>query len=158
MTAKEYLNQAYRLDHQINSKLSQIESLRSLTQKVTRAYDSETVSHTRNVTSMEETIYRLMEAEEELNQSIDALVDLKMEIAHCIAAVESPDDQILLEKRYLCFHSWERIASDLQCTVRWVHTLHARALRAVDRILPQKKLQQFPLVHKSSLESHRKTC
>ena len=54
MTAKEYLGQAYRLDQRINSKLQQIESLRSLTQRVTVAYGGEVVSHTRNVTSMPE--------------------------------------------------------------------------------------------------------
>ena len=48
MTAKEYLGQAYRLDQRINSKLQQVESLRSLTRKVTASYDGETVFHTRN--------------------------------------------------------------------------------------------------------------
>ena len=70
MTAKEFLGQAYRLDQRINSKLQQIDSLRGLTQKVTQSYDSEVVSRTRNVTSLEDAIIRLMEAEEELNQQI----------------------------------------------------------------------------------------
>ena len=39
MTATEYLGQAYRLDQRINSKLQQVESLRSLTRKVTASYD-----------------------------------------------------------------------------------------------------------------------
>ena len=78
MTATEYLGQAYRLDQRINSKLQQVESLRSLTRKVTASYDGETVFHTRNVTSLEDTIFRLMEAEEELNRQIDELVVLKM--------------------------------------------------------------------------------
>ena len=81
MTAKEYLGQAYRLDQRINSKLQQVDSLRSLTQKITASYDGEVVSHTRNVTSLQDTIIRLMEAEEELNRQIDELVDLKMDIA-----------------------------------------------------------------------------
>ena len=80
MTAKEYLGQAYRLDQRINSKLQQVDSLRSLTQKITASYDGEVVSHTRNVTSLQDTIIRLMEAEEELNRQIDELVDLKMDM------------------------------------------------------------------------------
>ena len=71
MNAKEYLGQAYRLDQRINSKLQQIESLRSLTQKVTASYDGEPVSHTRNVSSLEDTIIRLMDAEEQINRQID---------------------------------------------------------------------------------------
>ena len=35
MTAKEFLNRAYKLDHRINSKLEQLESLNDLTQKIT---------------------------------------------------------------------------------------------------------------------------
>ena len=64
MTAKEFLGQAYRLDQRINSKLQQIDSLRGLTQKVTQSYDNEVVSRTRNVSSLEDAIIRLMEAEE----------------------------------------------------------------------------------------------
>ena len=60
MTAKEFLGQAYRLDQRINSKLQQIDSLRSLTQKVTQSYDNEVVSRTRNVSSLEDAIIRLM--------------------------------------------------------------------------------------------------
>ena len=81
MTAKEYLGQAYRLDQRINSKLQQIESLRSLTQRVTASYDGEVVSHTRNVSSLQDSIIHLMEAEDELNQEIDKLVALKKQIA-----------------------------------------------------------------------------
>ncbi len=40
----------------------------------------------------------------------------------------------MLEKRYLCFQSWEQIAIDMQCTVRWAQILHGRALRVIDRI------------------------
>lgn len=134
MTAKEYLSQAYRLDQRINSKLEQVEALRSLTRKVTVSYGSEPVSHTRNVTSLEDSIIRLMEAENALNATIDALVDMKMDIAQCINAVPNQDYRLLLEKRYLCFHSWEQIAIDMQCTVRWVHILHGRALRVIDRL------------------------
>ena len=64
MTAKEYLGQAYCLDQEINNKLEQILVLRSLTQRVTVTYDSEPVARTRNVTSLQDSIVRLMEAED----------------------------------------------------------------------------------------------
>ena len=115
MTAKEYLGQAYRLDQRINSKLQQIESLRSLTQRVTVAYGGEVVSHTRNVTSMQDTIVRLMQAEEELNQEIDRLVDLKAEIASVISQVRNESYRLILEKRYLCFQTWAQIGASSPC-------------------------------------------
>lgn len=164
MTAKEYLSQAYKLDLRITGKLAQLDSLRALTQKVTVSYDRQPVSHTRNVSSLEDTILRLVEVENEINASIDALVNLKMEIATSIAGVENTDYQILLEQRYICFHTWEAIASALQCTVRWVHELHKRALEAFQKLLDEnefpyslRKTDGFMEVHQNALASQDNT-
>ena len=138
MTAREYLGQAYRLDQRINSKLQQIASLRSLTQRVTASCGGETVSRTRNVHSLEDTIVRLMEAEEEINCQIDELIQLKIEIGETIDQVENETRRLILEKRYLCFLSWDQIASDLNYSRRWVLNQHDRAVEAVGRILAEK--------------------
>lgn len=133
MTAKEYLSQAYRLDQRINSKLEQISKLRSLTRKVTASYDSEPVSHTRNVSSLEDTIIHLMEAENELNREIDTLVDLKRDIYSLIRSVAEPEYQLLLELRYLCFRSWSEIAVQMSLEDRYVYKVHGRALQAAEK-------------------------
>ena len=138
MTAKEYLGQAYRLDQHINSKLQQIEVLNSLTQRVTVAYGGEVVSHTRNVTSMQDTIDRLMEAEKELNQEIDRLVDLKAQIAQTISQVHNDSYRLILEKRYLCFESWPKIGEDMGHSDRWAQLKHQAALRVVQQILDKR--------------------
>ena len=139
MTAKEYLGQAYRLDQHINSKLQQIEVLNSLTQRVTVAYGGEVVSHTRNVTSMQDTIDRLMEAEKELNQEIDRLVDLKAQIAQTINQVHNDSYRLILEKRYLCFQSWAQIGADLHYTRRWLLTMHDRAVDVVEKLISEQE-------------------
>ena len=141
MTAKEYLGQAYRLDQRINSKLQQVESLRSLTRKVTASYDGETVFHTRNVTSLEDTIYRLMEAEEELNRQIDELVVLKMDISRMIDRVRNESLRLILEKRYLCFLQWDQIAAEMHYSRRWVLKRHARAVEVVDKLMTEREGQ-----------------
>jgi len=137
MTAKEYLGQAYRLDQHINIKLHQIESLRSLTQRVTASYDGEVVSHTRNVTSLQDTIIHLMEAEEELNREIDKLVALKVEIGKVIARVRNESYRLILEMRYLCFQPWDVIAANMHYSRRWVRKQHDRAVEVVDAILKE---------------------
>ena len=139
MTAKEYLGQAYRLDQRINSKLQQVESLRSLTRKVTASYDGETVFHTRNVTSLEDTIFRLMEAEEELNRQIDELVVLKMDISRMIDRVRNESLRLILEKRYLCFLQWDQIAAEMHYSRRWVLKRHARAVEVVDKLMAERE-------------------
>ena len=138
MTAREYLGQAYRLDQRINSKLQQIEQIRSLAQKVSVSYGGETVSHTRNVTSMEDTIIRLMEAEKGIKLQIDELVDLKLRISNLIDQVRNESYRVILEKRYLCFLSWDQIASDMSYSKRWVEIMHSRALEVVERLLQRQ--------------------
>ena len=142
MTAKEYLGQAYRLDQRINSKLQQVDSLRSLTQKITASYDGEVVSHTRNVTSLQDTIIRLMEAEEELNRQIDELVYLKMDIARLIDQVHNESFRLILEKRYLCFLQWDQIAAEMHYSRRWVLNKHDRAVEVVDKLMAEREVQE----------------
>lgn len=142
MTAKEYLGQAYRLDQRINSKLQEVGSLRSLTQKITASYDGEVVSHTRNVTSLQDTIIRLMEAEEELNRQIDELVDLKMDIARLIDQVHNESFRLILEKRYLCFLQWDQIAAEMHYSRRWVLNKHDRAVEVVDKLMTEREAQE----------------
>ena len=139
MTAKEFLGQAYRLDQRINSKLQQIDSLRGLTQKVTQSYDNEVVSRTRNVSALEDAIIRLMEAEEQLNMQIDKLVDTKIEIGKLIEKVHNESYRLLLEKRYLCFLSWDQIAAEMHYSRRWVLNKHERALEVADKLLREKE-------------------
>ena len=139
MKAKEYLGQPYLLHQPINSKLQQVESLRSLTRKVTASYDGETVFHTRNVTSLEDTIFRLMEAEEELNRQIDELVVLKMDISRMINRVRNESLRLILEKRYLCFLHWDQIAAEMHYSRRWVLKRHARAVEVVDKLMAERE-------------------
>ena len=50
MTALEFLSQAYMLDQQIQTKMHQLSSLRSLSESMHSFRASEPVSHTKNVT------------------------------------------------------------------------------------------------------------
>lgn len=138
MNAKEYLSQAFCIELLVQSKLEQIEALRSLACRVTLPMGSEPVSHTRNVTGMQDTVERILEAEEELNKRIDDLVATKLEIAKTIDRVEDVTLRLILEKRYLAFLSWGQIAIDLHYSGRWLQVKHAEALEAVERILGEK--------------------
>ena len=138
MTAMEYLNQAYMLDQQIQSKLQQISSLRALSGVMRSFVGSEPVAHTRNVTALEDTVIKIMEEERELNEEIDRLVDLKREIKETIAEVKELNYRLVLEKRHLCFQSWERIGREMGHTDRWAQIKHQDALRVVQQILDRR--------------------
>ena len=129
MNAKEYLGQAYRLDQHINDRLMQLSQLRALTQRITTACDGEVVSRTRNVHALEDSVIRLMEAEESINEEIDRFVDIKMDISKTIARVRNENYRLILEKRYLCFMPWEKIAVDMGYSIQHIYRLHDWALR-----------------------------
>ena len=135
MTAQEYLSRAYRMEQQVESKRQQIEALRSMAESLTSCIGTEPVAHTRNVTSMQDTVNKIIEEEQELNAQIDRLVEIKKEIADTIARVTNVTYRLILEKRHLCFQMWEQIAYDLNYSIRSVQTKYGEALKVVEKLL-----------------------
>lgn len=131
MTTKEYLAQAYRIDQRINSKLEQIVSLRELATKATSTLSDTPPSGSRNVHSMEGIIVKMIELENEINADIDVLVDLKKEIMSIIKKINNPEQQTLLELRYLCFKTWEQIAVEMRYSIQNAYKVHDRALENI---------------------------
>jgi len=138
MEAKEYLSQAYRIDQRINSKLEQVMSLRSLLGKATGTLTGAPKAATPNPYSMEDTIAKMVDLENEINSDIDTLVDLKAEIMRCIKRVENTEYQTLLEMRYLCFKRWEEIAFELNYSMQYAFRMHDRALAEAEIILKEE--------------------
>ena len=68
--------------------------------------------------TMEEAIAKIIDLQSEINRDIDRLVDLKQEITATIKTVDNNEYQTILEKRYLCFLSWEKIAVDMGYSIR----------------------------------------
>ena len=65
--------------------------------------------------------------------TIDELVDLKTDITHLIKSLDSHEYQIILEQRYLCFKSWEKISVDLGYSIQHTFRLHDAALTDLER-------------------------
>ncbi len=138
MNAKEYLSQAYRIDQRINSKLEQVMSLRALLGKATSTLTGAPKAATPNPHSMEDTICKMVDMENEINDDIDTLVNLKAEIMACIKKVENPEHQTLLELRYLCFKRWDEIACELSYSMQYAFRIHDRALADAEIILKEE--------------------
>ena len=139
MTAKEYMNRAYRLDQRINSKMEQLQQLKSLSQRVTATYGTETVAHSRNVDTMANAVIKIAEAENELNKQVERLVCVRKEIRETIDLVADPDCRMLLELRYLCMKQWSEISSRLELGRTRLYTLHMTALKMVETVLATKE-------------------
>lgn len=136
MTAVEYLSQAYRLDLRINSKIEQVASLNDLALKATSVVTGMPHSPNKGKSTMADTIDKIIDLQEEINRDIDKLVDLKAEIVSVIKAVDNPEYQTLLEKRYLCFMTWESIAVDMGYSIQHLYRLRDKAYAEI--IVPER--------------------
>lgn len=132
MNAKEYLKQAFYLDKRINSKLEQVESLNVLAQKATSTMTGMPKSPNCNKSSLEDTIIKIVDLQEEINKDIDRLVDLKKEIVSKIKNINDTEMQTILEKRYLSFETWEQIAVDMNYSMQHIFRLHKKAICMIE--------------------------
>ena len=128
MSNKELLNQAYHLDLRIESKLQQVESLRSLATKATTTYTAEPVSGTRDVHKREDIICKIVDLEAEINADIDQLIELKRKLREMIEAVPNVSYRTILELRYLNFRTWEEIAVAMGYTLRNLRYMRDKAI------------------------------
>lgn len=135
MTSKEYLLQARFLDASIRTKVEQIESLNDLATSCTAVISDMPRNPNRGGSRMEEAVLKIIDLQEEIKRDMMALVELKREIMEVIKSVSSLEYQTILEKRYLCFISWERIAVELGYSIQHTYRLHDEALKEIDEIL-----------------------
>ena len=120
MDAKEYLEQARNLDKRITAKLAQLDELHRL---MLQAGGSDSITA------------KIMTLQEETDRDVDELVALKKEIMAMIRRVSKPEYQTLLELRYLCFWTWERISMNMHYSQSQLFNLLPCALKEIDKIL-----------------------
>ena len=131
MNAKEYLSQAMHIDQRINSKLEQVTRLRENATNCTAALSDMPRPDSPNRQRMEETVCKSVDLEREINADIDRLVELKAEARKAINAVTDPDQQLILELRYLCYKPWLEIAETIGYSEPTVYRLHGEALKNI---------------------------
>ena len=74
-------------------------------------------------------VVKIIDLQNEINHDIDELVDLKREITRRVKSIPNTEYQFLLEKRYLCFMPWEKIAVDMGYSIQHIYRFHDWALR-----------------------------
>lgn len=135
MNSKEYLLQARFLDANIRTKVEQIEALNDLATSCTAVISDMPRNPNRGGSRMADAVMKIIDLQEEIKNDMIALVNLKREIMDVIKAVSSLELRTILEKRYLSFISWERIAVELGYSIQHTYRLHDMALKEVEEIL-----------------------
>lgn len=125
---KEELRELRHMDCLINSKLRQIDDLRSK-MKYLQAIDyAKDKIQTSNKASVEDIIIKLCDLEAEITQEIDELIDKKRVAKEEIDKIEDVTLRSILTMRYLEMLKWEEIAVQLNYDYRHVLRLHGEAL------------------------------
>ena len=136
MTAKEYLNQAYRLDQRIRSKQEQISALNDLATSCSASMTGMPRNPNKGGSRMADAVCKIVDLQDSIATDMQELVELKAEIIATIKAVDCIEYQLILEKRYISGKSWPEIAVDLGYKMRHLYKLHDEALAAVK--IPEK--------------------
>lgn len=140
MTVKEYLKQAYRLDHRINSDIEELGRLREMSTGISSPAMGDKVQTSR---STDAPFVRCMESifrqEEKINKELNLLVELKHELRKVIDTVSNPDERLVLRYRYIHNYTWERIGQELGADSRTIRRWHGKALTHV--ILPENPIK-----------------
>ena len=140
MTAKEYLRQAYRLDHRINSDIAEMERLQEMAGSVgspgfEEHYNPNRPSEAPFVRCLE----KVWDLEQKINSEIDRLIDLKAQMREVIATASNADEQMVLRYRYIHNMTWEQIGDELHADRTTVYRWHNSALNHVT--LPEEPIR-----------------
>ena len=128
MTKKE-LKEIIYLDSLINSKLRQLDELKSSRYSVggLNIGDGIHSSGSKAGGRQEQLIIKIVSLEEEITRDIDLLIDKKMRAREAIEKLDGVY-KLVLSMRYLERMTWERIAMELNYSLRAVYKIHGQAL------------------------------
>ena len=135
MTVRELLNSHYEVNMAIDIKLEQLEEIKSLATKVTATYSEShsTGTHADRVGCF---TAKMIDLENEINDEVDKLVDIKLKIKGILATVKDPKHKAILERRYILNESFEKIAEKINYSSRHIQRMHNAAIEQLETIYP----------------------
>lgn len=89
--------------------------------------------------AVEDTVMALDELRSELAEAEKDYADAKVEVSDVIAKLEDINQQSVITRRYISGQGWEKIAVDMDMSVRSVQKLHGRALPILEEILKARE-------------------
>ena len=129
MTAKEYLQQAYKMDRRIRIIEAKAEKLRAALE-----YSPPSLSGSGGGSSadrMPDMISLIVEYEQRAVQLLAEYIEKYNEIDKAIRSIQHPAQREVLERRYLLYQKWQQIADEMHYSVQNVYILHGKALQKI---------------------------
>ena len=136
MEVKEYLEQAFWIDRNINLDIELVKDMKS--SLCGRSSLSECGHSSSKSNSTEKTLVKIVDFEKRINDEIDMLINKKIEIESNINCLESWKHSEVLKRRYVMLMTWDEIAKSMNYSKQHVQRLHKSALQKMRLNVTQK--------------------
>lgn len=139
MTGKEYMLQYWQAKVMVRRLESQQASIRDLLGNVTVDPSSEHVQTSRDPDQIGKLVAKLADIQDKLNEEKLRAIDLMDEIYGVINKLGDPDEQLILQMRYIKMLPWSKVDKEMQKSQRyysmeWMMKHHHHALKEIERI------------------------
>lgn len=114
----------------LESELDKLQELRSLAEKMTPCY-SVVSGGSGTSKPLENTMVKILAQEEKIKETCDKLCRNLDDARSLIALLPDGPMKLVMQRRYLNYQKWEKIAADLGYSWRQIHRLHSRALKII---------------------------
>lgn len=144
MTAKEYLQNAYKIERRVKIIENKVKKLRSQLEYAGISYENTGASHgSCNGDKMSSTIERIAEYERRQQELALILIDKRLQIEKSIDAVADADQREVLGRRYLFYQRWVGkfnkengeyimgITDYMNYSERTIYKIHGEALKHI---------------------------
>lgn len=134
--AKEYLMSIALLDAKIDARVSEMDDLKDKLLKITPTLSPDKGGGAGGTQDkMAGTMARIVDMQRQINADIDDLIDRKDAALKMLDSMKNPVHMTILHRRYFLHQPFERIATDMNYTYRWVTRLHGRALQDYAKVM-----------------------
>lgn len=140
MKAKDYLLQVEKANKMIDNKLVELEQWKAMATGITVHSDGERVQSSGSQQKMADAVCRYVDIQNEVNEQIDRLIDLKKEVISTIEQLPAQEYD-LLHKVYIQFMKLEDVAAAYHKHPKWAARIHGSALQKVQKVLDERKMQ-----------------
>jgi hypothetical protein len=133
---KQFLKRYTYINNEIDRKLEEITRQRALSTKITQTISGDRVQTPQNNSGTQNISVKIIMLENQINDDIDKLIQVKKEIESAINQVDDNCLKLLLEYRYIDDMLWEEIA--LKMNYSYYHVvarLHPDALKKVKDVI-----------------------
>ena len=133
MTAKEYLNRVRKQNYVVRQAEKELTMVKSDILSLRAASLSEKVSGTKE-SDLADKYVKLEKYFDKVIAEWDVLIDMRIEAKALIAMLPDETQQAVLYARYINCTEWERIAVDMEFSLRNMFYVHGKALQAFERL------------------------